>query len=185
MTTIRSRSMQTSVALSHRSDCWRLHLSITTDAEFVKPMTNSKLQVSHASGTVQRCFIGSGVSQWLALRAGVLRRAVGRSGTAQARGAWCVKRRLKVEIASAVNRPRTPHLQLPLRTDRSKTFSGFQGASWTLSLQPFKSVNLAVGHSCKLQEALANQSLNRTVCGAGQLGFISFSPNCPAPQTAG
>ena len=32
---------------------------------------------------------------------------------------------------------------------------------------------------------LANQSLNRTFCGVGQLGFISFSPNCPAPQTAG
>jgi hypothetical protein len=30
-----------------------------------------------------------------------------------------------------------------------------------------------------------NHSLNRTFCGIGQLGFISFSPNCPTPQNAG
>jgi len=30
-----------------------------------------------------------------------------------------------------------------------------------------------------------NHSLNRTFCGVGQSGFISFSPNCPTPQNAG
>jgi len=30
-----------------------------------------------------------------------------------------------------------------------------------------------------------NHSLNRTFCGVGQLGFISFSPNSRTPQNAG
>jgi len=33
--------------------------------------------------------------------------------------------------------------------------------------------------------ASSNPSLNRTFCGAVQLGFISFLPNCPTPQNAG
>ena len=33
--------------------------------------------------------------------------------------------------------------------------------------------------------ATHNHSLNRTFCGVGQLGIISFSPNCPTPQNAG
>ena len=32
---------------------------------------------------------------------------------------------------------------------------------------------------------MPNHSLNRTFCGVGQLGFISFSPNCPTPQNPG
>ena len=35
------------------------------------------------------------------------------------------------------------------------------------------------------QQALANQSLNRTFCGVRPLGFISFSPNSRTPQNAG
>ena len=148
-------------------------------------MTKPKLKINHASGTVQRCFTGSELSQWLALRAGVLRRAVSHSGTALTRGARRVKRWLKVENSSAINRPRTPHLQHPPRTDRSRTLSGLQNVSCALNQQSFKSANLAVGLRFRFQEALANQSLNRTVCGVGQSGFISFSPNCPTPQTAG
>jgi len=61
-------------------------------------MTKPKLKINHASGTVQRGFTGSEVSQWLALRAGVLRRAVSHSGTALMRGARRGKRWLKVEL---------------------------------------------------------------------------------------
>jgi len=39
-------------------------------------------------------------------------------------------------------------------------------------------------HRCTTP-ARPNPSLNRTFCGVGQLGFISFSPNCPTPQNAG
>jgi len=120
-------------------------------------MTKPKLKINHASGTVQWCFTGSEVSQWLALRAGVLRRAVSHSGTALTRGAKRVKRWLKVEVASAINRPRTPHLQLPLRTDRSRTLSGPQNVSCAINQQLFKSANLAVGLWFRFQEALANE----------------------------
>ena len=41
-----------------------------------------------------------------------------------------------------------------------------------------------INHRCA-SKALANQSLNRTFCGVGQSGFISFSPNYPTPQNAG
>ena len=51
-----------------------------------------------------------------------------------------------------------------------------------LRLQCVQRLALSLGNSAK---ALANQSLNRTFCGVGQLGFISFSPNCPTPQNAG
>ena len=148
-------------------------------------MTKPKLKIDHASGTVQRCFTGSEVSLWLALRAGVLRRAVSHSGTALTRGARRVKRWLKVEVAYAINCPRTLHLQLPPRTDRSRTLFGPQNVICALNQQSFKSANLAAGLWFRFQEALANQSLNRTFCGAGQSGFISFSPNCPTPQNAG
>jgi len=148
-------------------------------------MAKPKLKINHASGTVQRSFTGSEVGQWLALRAGVLRRAVSQSGTALTRGARRVKRWLKIEVASAINRPRTPHLQHPPRADRARALFGPQNVSYALNHQSFKSANLAVGLWFRFQEALANQSLNRTVCGVGQLGFISFSPNCPTPQTAG
>ena len=89
-------------------------------------MTNDQAEVEDQSrfGPVQRCYTGSVVSQWLALRAGVLRRAVSQSGTALMRGARRVKHWLEVEIASAINRPRTPHLQRPPRTDRSRTLFG-------------------------------------------------------------
>ena len=46
------------------------------------------------------------------------------------------------------------------------------------------SVMSHINHRCA-SKALANQSLNRTFCGVSQLGFISFSPNCPTPQNAG
>jgi len=176
---------QKSVALSHKSDCWQLQLSITSGTGFKRQMTKPKLKLNHAFGTVQRCFTGSEVSQWLALRAGVLRRAVSQSGTALMRGARRVKRWLKVEVASAINRPRTPHLQLPLRTDRSRTLFGPQNVSCALNLQSFKSATLAVGLWFRFQDALANQSLNRTFCGVRPLSFISFSPNSRTPQNAG
>ena len=41
---------------------------------------------------------------------------------------------------------------------------------------PLRRANLRATH---------NHSLNRTFCGVGQFGFISFSPNCPTPQNAG
>jgi len=148
-------------------------------------MTKPKLKINHASGTVQRCFTGSEVSQWLALRAGVLRRAVSQSGTALTRGARRVKRLLKVEVASAINRSRTPHLQHPPRTDRSRTLFGPQIVGCALTHQSLISATLAAGLWFRFQEALANQSLNRTFCGRPGLGFISFSPKPGLPRNAG
>jgi len=95
------------VALSHKSDCWQLQPSITTGTGFKRQMTKPKLKINHASGTVQRCFTGSEVSQWLALRAGVLRRAVSQSGTALMRGALSAGSKLKLHLRSIVLEHRT------------------------------------------------------------------------------
>ena len=146
-------------------------------------MTKPKLKINHASGT------GPAVLHWQRSQSMVgasRRRAAPRSQSIGHRAdARRVKRWLKVEVTSAINRPRTPHLQLPLRTDRSRTLSGPQNVSCAINQQLFKSANLAVGLWFRFQEALANQSLNRTFCGVRPLGFISFSPNSRAPQNAG
>jgi len=99
--------IQKSVALSHKSDCWKLQLSITLGTGFKRQMTKPKSKINHASGTVQRCFTGSEVSQWLALRAGVLRRAVSHSGTAPTRGALSAGSKLKLHLRSIVLERRT------------------------------------------------------------------------------
>ena len=70
-------------------------------------MTKPKLKINHASGTVQRCFTGSEVSQWLALRAGVLRRAISHAGTALTRGALSAGSKLKLHLRSIVLEHRT------------------------------------------------------------------------------
>jgi len=77
-------------------------------------MTKSKLKIIHASGTVQRCFTGSEVSQWLALRAGVLRRAVSQSGTALMRGALSAGSKLKLNLRSIVLEHRTSNSRCEL-----------------------------------------------------------------------
>ena len=172
-------------AFSSNSAFWRVEFLIALGAGIRKQIIKCKVQIIHASATVHRWFNGSEVSQWLALRAGVLRRAVSQSGTTLGRGAWRVKRWLTVEDASAVNHAQTPNLQSMPRTDHSKIFSGLQGASCAFNLQSHKSANLTVGLWFRFQEALANQSLNRTFCGSRLLGFIAFSPNTRLPQNAG
>ena len=66
------------------------------------------------------------------------------------------------------------------KTAASPNSAGCVGSR--LRLQCVQRLTLSLGNSAK---ALANPSLNRTFCGVGQLGFISFSPNCPTPQNAG
>ena len=106
--------IQKSAALSRKTGCWQLQLSITSGTGFKRQMTKPKLKINHASGTVQRCFTGSEVSQWLALRAGVLRRAVSQSGTALTRGALSAGSRLKLHLRSIALEHRTSNTRREL-----------------------------------------------------------------------
>ena len=144
-------------------------------------------------------------SLWLALRAGVLRRAISPSGTA-------LLRRAEVSASGAFTANLTqPQTCRPLCAGRCGRFAAARVARPVLGLSARFVSNLGLrgGHSdftpkkiscavpawqvqwlqnasaCKTAPVLANPALNLTLCGGPILVSISFQPKIGPPQSAG
>ena len=162
--------IQTSVALSHKPDCWQLQLSITSGTGIRRQMTKPKLKINHASGTVQRCFTGSEVSQWLALRAGVLRRAVSQSGTALTRGALSAGSKLKLHLRSIVLEHRTSSFRCEL-TGRKHSLASKAPAGRSALSRSSQLISQLVTRANFKRRWLTNRSTGQF---AAQVNWASF-----------
>jgi hypothetical protein len=137
---------------------------------------------------------------WLALRASVLRRAASQRGAAQERGAGgnfcaslhhCAHWFLNFHGRSASGTEQQRRCigacsHGALRTQRNLHRQPQNiSPQWVVALPPSVATKLLACLALCTRALLANQSLNRTVCGSPRLAVISFSAKHGPPQTAG